>query len=182
MIAEQKHTRIELPQMLLIAGNGRNVGKTYFACRVINTLAKQTEVTGLKISAHFHPYNKKDVLIYDDNFVILRESQISGKDSSLMLQAGAQTVFFIMAPPEYLPKAFNALKKNLNTAAIVCESGGLHTIIQPGLFFFITTPGAEIKKPEHLNFKPIIINNDGESIDFDIDRIRFNNNKFTLAS
>jgi len=43
------------PNILLVSGNGRNSGKTTLACKIIERFSKDHEITGLKISPHFHP-------------------------------------------------------------------------------------------------------------------------------
>ena len=63
--------KIQIPHLLLIAGNGRNVGKTTLACKIIAQFARETEVIGLKITPHFHPVNEADVVYKTDNFVIV---------------------------------------------------------------------------------------------------------------
>ena len=176
----QKDTKIDYPNLLLIAGNGRNVGKTYFACRVIGSLSEYTPITAIKITSHIHEHNNDDVLIKDKHYVILQEKQITGKDSSLMLQAGAKQVFFVMAEPGYLPEAFEKLSGYLPETPIVCESGGLHEIINPGLFFFLQSTGTPLRKSHHLIHNPIIVQNDGENLTFDYTKIQLNNNKFSL--
>ena len=180
MTQVQKDTRIDYPNLLLIAGNGRNVGKTYFACRVIEMLSETSPVTGLKITSHIHEHNSDDVLIKDKHYVILQEKQITGKDSSLMLQAGAKQVLFVMVEPKYLPEAFEKLSAYLPETPIVCESGGLHDIVRPGLFFFIQLKKTPIRKAQHLIHNPIIVQNDGENLTFDYTKIQLNNNKFSL--
>lgn len=181
MTQVQKDTKIDYPNLLLIAGNGRNVGKTYFACRVIESLSKQSPVTGLKITSHIHEHNN-DVLIKTQHYVILQEEQITHKDSSRMLQAGAKQVFFVMAAPKYLPEAFEKLSAYLPETPIVCESGGLHDIVRPGLFFFIQLKKTPIRKAQHLIHNPVVVINDGENLKFDYSKIQLNNNKFSLIS
>ncbi|MDX8340201.1 hypothetical protein SLH46_13460 [Draconibacterium sp. IB214405] len=181
MTQVQKDTKIDYPNLLLIAGNGRNVGKTYFACRVIEMLSESSPITGLKITSHIHEHNNDDVLIKQKNYVILQEKQLTDKDSSLMLQAGAKQVFFVMAEPEFLPEAFEKLATYLPETPIVCESGGLHEIVNPGLFFFVQFAGTPITKQHHLKHKPIIVINDGEKLNFDYTKIQLNNNNFSLA-
>lgn len=177
---ENKNIRVDLPNFLLVAGNGRNVGKTWFSCQVIKHLSRNCEVSAIKVSAHIHPYNQNDAIFIDENFVVLEEKNISTKDSSLMLQAGAEKVYFIMASQKYLEKAFLKLKPFLPSHAIVCESGGLHEFIQPGLFFFVNTPKKEITKRHHLKYAPIYIENNGISIDFDIETIAYSNHKISI--
>lgn len=180
MKTKQTNTRLGLPNLVLVAGNGRNVGKTWFCCRVISHLAKSTKVSAIKISSHIHPFDTNNVIAKNERFVIIEEKQINGKDSSLMLQAGAQKVYFIMAAQKYLTEAFYQLHPLLPEHAIVCESGGLHQIVNPGLFFFIHQQGQEIIKTHHLSSHPIRVNNNGQNIDINIDRIIFKNGKVVL--
>lgn len=180
MEKKKKDIKLHLPHFLLIAGNGRNVGKTYFACSIIRKLTSTENVAGLKISAHFHPYDKEHVIAEDKNFIIIEEKQYKTKDSSLMLQAGAQKVYFIMVAPNHLREAFQTLLPYLSQRAVVCESGGLHEQIQPGLFFFVKQTNTEISKEQHLKYNPIIVNNDGKNLDFDLNRVYFSNNQFML--
>lgn len=168
-----------MPNLLLIAGNGRNVGKTYFACKIIAQLSATTKVCGIKISSHFHSFCEKDILFQNEHFILLEEKQNSTKDSSLMLKAGAKHVYFIMTKQEHLHEAFQKIQSHLPEYAIVCESGGLHEIVTPGLFFFVHQSGKELEKKHHLNYSPIIVYNNGKEFDFDINHLNFINNKFT---
>lgn len=168
------------PNLLLIAGNGRNVGKTYVACGIIKQLSKLNQVIAVKVSAHFHDYNEDDLVIKNENYIILKENQITSKDSSKMLQAGANQVYFIMAAQEHLKEAFEVIQDNLKGHPVVCESGGLHEIITPGLFLFVNHPQKEIVKRNHLSFSPIIIENNGKDLNFNLSTIQFNNNTFSL--
>lgn len=127
--------KIEHTNLILIAGDGRNVGKTTLACKIIKKLSAEHKVAGIKISPHFHKQDKKsEILIKNERFTIVKETLLNSKDSSLLLQAGAQQVFFIMCKQEHLQEAFSQLTSQLNNGPVVCESGGLHEIIKPGLF------------------------------------------------
>lgn len=165
---------------LLVAGNGRNVGKTYLTCAIIKHLAKTLDVVAIKVSSHFHPVENNPVIAKNEQYIIVEELQTSTKDSSLMKQAGAKKVYFIMAAQEYLAQAFYELEKLLPEKAIVCESGGLHEIINPGLFLFVNSKGKELSKPHHLKYSPIQIENDGINFSFDITRIEFKNKQFSI--
>ncbi len=180
MMETTSNIGLSMPNLLLIAGNGRNVGKTFFACSIIKQLSLISEVLGIKISSHFHPVNTEDILIKNERFIIVEEKYNSTKDSSLFLQAGAKRVFFLMVHQQYLEEAFHHLQKYLPQHAIVCESGGLHEIINPGLFFFVNLEEKEIIKKQHLKFSPVIVTNNGKEFDFDINKIHFFNNKFEL--
>jgi hypothetical protein len=169
-----------LPHLLLIAGNGRNVGKTTLACKIIKRLSQTEEVLGLKISPHFHSFNETGIAFKNEYFTIYDEKQINTKDSSLMLQAGAKQVFFVMVEPEKLGKAIEKLIQLLPHKPIVCESGGLHEFISPGLFLMVKRAGEKTVKTHFLKYSPIMVNNNGEKFDLDIQNIEFQNNKFRL--
>ena len=44
----------DFPNMLIVRGTGRNVGKTLSACNIIKQLAEKHNPVGVKISPHFH--------------------------------------------------------------------------------------------------------------------------------
>ncbi len=182
MTVNKTNSGLHMPNLLLIAGNGRDVGKTYFACTVIKQLAAVSEVIGVKISSHRHPVKKDDILIENERFCIVEEKQNTTKDSSLFLQAGAKRVLFIMADQQHLKEAFLEISANLKSHAIVCESGGLHEIVSPGLFFFVNSEGKEIIKKQHLNYAPIPVINNGKEFDFDFRNIQFVNKHFKLKN
>jgi hypothetical protein len=177
-----KNINFKMPNLLLIAGNGRNAGKTALACKIIQYLTEKVEVTGLKISPHFHSFNEKDVIFKTEHFIVVDEKQTSLKDSSLMMKAGANKVYFVMVSQEYLSLAIEQLHSILNNKIIVCESGGLHEFVTPGLFLFVKRKGDEIVKTHLLEYSPIIVNNDGLNFDFDIQNIEFQNHKFSLKN
>ncbi len=166
-----------LPHLLLIAGNGRNVGKTTLACQIIAKLSESTPVIGIKISSHFHSYSENEVVRKGENFVIVEETQNTWKDSSLMLQAGADKVFFVMAEQTHLREAFDNLAELLPSSALVCESGGLHELVQPGLFLFVNLEGRKIVKHKHLLHHPVLVENDGRHFNLNLENIVFQNQK-----
>lgn len=165
---------------MIIAGNGRNVGKTFVACKIIEYLSKANHVTGLKISPHFHKVPESEMLFKSEHFVIVNECNINSKDSSLMLQAGAKKVFFVMVKPGHISKAFEKLRHFLSDEIVVCESGELREIVNPGLFLFLKRAGEEIVKHQFLKYSPVVVNNDGFDFDFDIESIELKNNEFGL--
>jgi len=182
MIISELNKTIDIPNLLLIAGNGRNVGKTTLACKIISFFSGKSEVTGLKISPHQHAFSEAEVVFKNEQLVIIDEKQINSKDSSLMLQAGAKKVYFVMVKPEHLENAFEHLYQILPNHLIICESGGLHKLISPGLFFMVKRKGEEIVKTNLLQFSPIIINNDGINFDFDIQQLEFKNNQIKIKN
>jgi len=175
-----KKDKIEVPHLLLIAGNGRNVGKTTLACRIITHLSKTERVIGIKISPHFHSFSEDEVVKKNANYIILEEKKTTSKDSSRMLKSGANRVFYIMVKQEHLNEAFSYLIPNLHDRIIICESGGLHNFVKPGLFLFVNETGRPVTKTEHLKHHPRVVLNDGTDFNLSIESIRFNGHQISI--
>ncbi len=168
--------------MILIAGNGRNVGKTTFASNIIRHLSERTTVIGIKVSPHIHDLNEDLVLISKTgDFLVAEERGHSLKDSSLLLQAGAKKVYLIMAKQKDLGEAFSLIADQLEGGVVVAESGGLSELLTPGIFFFIRDPKDQIIKKHYLKYKPIIVNNGDSGFDFEPEWLSFSNKLFTLS-
>jgi hypothetical protein len=119
-----------LPRLLLIAGNGRESGKTTLACRLIKRIGTTAPVAAIKISPHKHePSNGISILE--------ESSRISEKDSARMLAAGALRSFYITAGDRELKEVIPLLTELSDRYYILCESGGLRKLVQPGLFVIV---------------------------------------------
>lgn len=182
MAINETNTALNLPNLLLIAGNGRNVGKTFLARKIIQHISETNEVIGLKIASHFHSFNDADVIFKSDKFIITDEKQINSKDSSLMLQAGAKHVFFVMVKQENLLEAFYQLQQILQNKLVVCESGGLRELVSPGIFLFVKRKDEKLVKSHFLKYNPILVQNYGNEFDFEIQNIEIRNNTFKLKN
>jgi len=129
--------------IVLIAGSGRNVGKTTLGCEIIKAI-KQQEIVTVKITPHFHKATPGLFEIENGNgWVISEETNASTqKDSSLFLKNGAKKSYFIQAKEDKLGDAFNAIKKLLpKDKLVIIESAALHKIIEPAMFIFIVPDG-----------------------------------------
>ena len=167
--------------LLLISGNGRNVGKTFFACRLIEYLSPNYPVTAVKISPHFHQIQENaDVMFHSEEFIVINETEKTHKDSSLFLQAGALKVLFVMVRPENTEKAFQYIKPLLASGPAICESAGLYEWVDPGLFFFVIKAGDSFVKNGRAAQNAVVIENDGITLNFDVNEIGFENNQFYL--
>ncbi|MFA6403168.1 MAG: hypothetical protein WCX31_16320 [Salinivirgaceae bacterium] len=123
--------------MLLIAGTNRNVGKTTFACRVIEQISQQQSVVAIKITPHFHTDCITCIPLFESKNLLIAEesSRTALKDSSKMLAAGAKKVYYIQSFDENLSVAMDYLMPLIpNDVAVVCESAALRRIVIPGLF------------------------------------------------
>ena len=171
----------DFPNLILIAGDRRKVGKTLLACKIIKHLSAYCQVIGIKISPHFHvQQDERNIICKNDKYVVIDEQSETTKDSSLMLQAGAKRVFFIMAKTEHLTEAFSFRRDQLVNHAIVCESGGLHEVVQPGLFLFVKKRDEQMQKKGLLKYAPVLVTNHKNVLDFDEQCIGYNNNQITL--
>ena len=140
-----------IPNLLLVAGTGRNTGKTTLACSIIKKFSAHHQIIGLKISPHFHGGTKSlKAIIANENFNIYREaSSTSGKDSSQMLKAGALKVYYIEVLDAHLKTAFGEFLDILpSQAPIVCESPALINYVGPGVFFILDNADNKNKKEE----------------------------------
>jgi hypothetical protein len=166
--------RQPIPNLLLIAGTGRNSGKTTFACHVIRRHCLSHSIIAIKISSHFHAnVESGNILVNRPNLYLAEETNPeTNKDSSLMLNAGARRAFFIMAKDEQLLEAFQYVKYLISKDDfIICESGGLSQFIKPGVFLVFHSTKNIQPKSNTQNLKTIcdrFINFEGEKIDFEI--------------
>ena len=168
---------IRYPQLLLIAGTGRNTGKTTFACIILRKFSSMHSIVSLKITPHFHKNIQCGNVIIDrtDLYIAEETDASTGKDSSLMLQSGAQQSFFVISGDENLDAAFQEIEKLIPFGSLlVCESGGLRNQVVPGLFFMMNRSGNKPIKPASEKLKLLddrLIIFDGEKIDFDLNTI-----------
>jgi hypothetical protein len=172
---------ISQPNILLISGSGQNTGKTTLACKMIEYYSKNYEITGIKISHHFHTltyiipkvFDKKEFIIYEET------ERNTLKDSSRMLKAGAMRVFFMVSNKEHLGLAMKELLSILSPAnAIICESGGLADFYRAGLHLYLKRPDNTNKNLTESNV--IEVNFDGNTFNLDFSKIVFEDNSWKL--
>ncbi|MDX2415506.1 MAG: hypothetical protein QNK33_09980 [Bacteroidales bacterium] len=123
------------PNLLIIAGTGRNSGKTTLACAVIEKF-KNLKPVGLKISPHFHePSDGLRLINNEKDYRIFREISVSsGKDSSKMLASGASEAYYIQVFDRNAEAAFAWLLENIDgNNPIICESPALGRFVKSGL-------------------------------------------------
>jgi hypothetical protein len=148
-----------IPNLFIVAGDGRNSGKTSMACRIIGQF-RESGVTGVKLSPHFHEPSPGLVLIESgDGYNIFGESNLwSAKDTSRMLQSGAAKVFYSQVLERGIEAAFNRILDQISPGTpIVVESPSLIKYFEPGVFVIMIgsdKPGKEMNEIEeftHLN-------------------------------
>lgn len=176
-----------LPQVLMIAGTGRNVGKTTLACRLITQTAKDYAVTAVKISPHMHQQEEPgEVLAETNDYLLLREGGHNpSKDSGRMLAAGATDVYYLQIRHRHLTAEFlKFLQYHLpSNQPVIIESGALLELAQPGLFVLVKNKNGPAIKPglDSLGYPPdMVLNFENNEFDFDPGRISFTGEKWVI--
>lgn len=151
-----EHNSERYPNVLLVAGTGRNSGKTTFVTTVCSWFQGDLKPVCIKISNHFHEQVGSLCLVENSDFRIFEETQISSqKDSARMLEAGAVRSFFIEADREFVYEAFKQLVEIIpQNVPIICESGNLRNYLIPAVFVMLHTNGTE-PKPAALELFPL---------------------------
>jgi hypothetical protein len=175
---------MKLPRLLIIAGTGRESGKTTLACRIIRNFCNSRPIIALKISPHQHnaePGGK--IITQSDDLYIAEETDTgTGKDSSRMLAAGASRSFFVVAAEDRLLAAIQQIIDITGKEVfLICESGGIRRWVEPGLFLMVSRVGQKDKKPlsqDHVAYEHIPISFDGDDFSFDLNRIIIDDNRW----
>ncbi|MCF8227500.1 MAG: hypothetical protein K9G58_04130 [Bacteroidales bacterium] len=172
----------KLKNILLVAGAGRNVGKT----SIVTSLVRQFRghgIIAIKISPHFHELKQNERFIVQSEKYNILEEQDPGtsKDSSRFLDAGAEKVFFIQSRDEDLGDAFGFLRPMIaNNKPVLVESGGLRNFIIPGVFLFVSGPN-RVNRNEHLKeIADKVVGLQAGKPDFNPDIIAWNHSEWKL--
>lgn len=177
------------PNLIIVGGTGRNSGKTSFVCGLIEKFRDDLRITGLKVSAvyadegAFHGSHEK---FEDKDIQIFRETNtISHKDTSRMLQSGADEAWFLSASDEKIGEGMTRFLELIKKdSVIICESNSLAKVVKPGFFVMI-------RRNDQKPFKSRVTDLEGYAdllIDFDdgpfarmIDKIKFNEQGWFVA-
>lgn len=159
----------KLKDLLIVAGGGRNVGKTEFVCRLIEQISIRHEIYGLKVSA-IHP---DEAIFHGDHSTqqfstsLYEETRYDQeKDTSRMLRAGARKVFYLHGDDERIRVGFQEFQRMIPAAApVICESGSLWKYVRPGLLVLVKGANDEIKPRalEIAEHASLIVDSDGRS-------------------
>jgi len=152
------------PNILLISGTAKNVGKTTLGCNILSYNANK-DIIAVKISPHFHQMPSDRIYLKkEETYHISEENEISGKDSSRFFQTGARKVYYIQCRDDSLFNAFEeVLEWNDTNSLYLVESGGLANYIKPGLFIAVTNTQKPVKPYSNFLLADIIVD---ENIDF----------------
>ena len=170
------------PNLLLIGGASRNVGKTTFSCNLIRHFSeKQLNIIALKIKTVYKNdsfFHGKDNFPDGSDYNIIEETdKNSSEDSSKMLKNGARQVFRIRTKNDFIEAAFlELLKKIGSNSIIVSESNSLRQYFKPGIFLMIKHLHSSEIKPSAKRLEKHadrIIFSDGKNFDFAPENLEF---------
>ncbi len=161
--------------LLVIAGTGRNSGKTTLARTIIERFSSYG-ITAVKISPHFHKASRGLIeFAGTGNYNIYTETSTLGdKDSSVFLVAGAAKVFYIQAKDLFIKEAFRNLYQSLpEDKPVICESPALGRYIDPAVLLLTDSEKVKerkdiahlISKADHI-FHPLSLQPDISALSF----------------
>lgn len=184
---------IHQPGMLLIGSGGRNSGKTEFATRLIRRFARERPIVGIKVTAvrQKHgpcPRGGKGCGVcsaLEGEYCITAETDPhSGKDTSRLLAAGADRVFWLRVLTAHLTEGLAALLDLIGPGALtICESNSLRTVVRPGIFLMVRDKDAAPYKASAEAVKDLadrIVHSDGEQFDLNLDHIVVRDDRWIL--
>ncbi|MEY7998742.1 hypothetical protein AB8U03_00775 [Clostridium sp. Mt-5] len=161
-----------IPNMILIGSTARNSGKTTLAISIINKYKLIRPVVALKVTT-IQDKNGKCIhggegcgvcSSLKGNFEITEELNLSSnKDTSLLLAAGAENVYWLKTLKNNIYEGFKEFITQIpENALIVCESNSLRKVVNPGVFVMIkNTQDSQMRKSasEVIDQADIIIEN-----------------------
>lgn len=142
-----------IPNLIIIGGSSRNVGKTTLALKLIEKYAATEKITGLKVTS-IRPGEETHHGSHENpglqSFRIIEETvNSSSKDTARMLSAGADKVYYIETPDSKINVAMEMFLATINTGGpIVCESRSLRSAVIPGLFVLLKHYDKNLIKPD----------------------------------
>jgi molybdopterin-guanine dinucleotide biosynthesis protein len=167
---------LKMSNILLLAGSGRNVGKTTFGCRIVSQTAVQHKTIAVKISSHPHPVTQGLRVLAGtaDAWFIAEETAPEGnKDSMRYRQAGAHMSLYAMASGDTIDQVLQWITQNFdNRTALVIESGTFGVLAEPGLAFFLGGDG--LKQPQWC-FDYVRLKTYDDINNFDLQSVKFEN-------
>lgn len=138
---------IYIKNMILVGATGQNSGKTTFATELIQKWNQEIPIIALKITTvnqkHAHCVRGGTgcgaCSSLCGEFELTEETNLaSGKDTSLLLAAGANRVYWLKCMKDHLGEAIRQFLSIIQEdALILCESNSLRNVVLPGLFVML---------------------------------------------
>jgi len=179
--------------MLLIGSTGRNIGKTELACELIRRAAPAQTVTAAKITVIREAGGRCPrggegcgaCTSLDGDYDLMLETNRDGvKDTSRLLLAGADPVFWLRVQASHMQEGLDVLYQKIDPhTPLICESNSIRNAVAPGLFLMVQDKRTEACKPTaqavvHLADRTLL--SDGQQFDLDLGRIAAHDGGWTL--
>jgi hypothetical protein len=141
--------------LILIGSTGRNSGKTFLAAELTRRFSP-VPVTALKVTSierHGGPCPRGGqgcgACAINGDFCLEQEFSPNGtKDTSVLLAAGAERVFWLRCLHSSLASGFDAfLKRAGGGSIIISESNSLREVVEPAAFIMIRDTEGGRPKP-----------------------------------
>ena len=188
---------ITIPNLLLIGAADRNVGKTELACTLIKKYKNKNSVIGIKITVIKEADGKCPrggdgcgvcSSLKSDYKITEELDSEKNKDTSRMLRAGGEKVYWLRVLSSKLDKGVEALfdeitLNNKGSLVYVCESNSARNAITPGLFLVLKRKGSDYIKEsckKIINMSERIIEFDN-GYDISMDSITYEGGKWKLT-
>jgi molybdopterin-guanine dinucleotide biosynthesis protein len=186
---------IAWPGMLLVGGAGRNSGKTTFSCSLIKRFCARHELVALKVTVIREaggpcPRGNDSCGVCSSlsgSYEITEEyGDPPGKDTSLMVAAGAQRVYWMRVMREHLAEGVAALLQRVGSDAIcICESNSLRHAVEPSVFLIVKATSSRAFKRsarEVLHLADRVVLSDGQDFDLAGDALEFRGGAWSLQA
>jgi molybdenum cofactor guanylyltransferase len=184
---------LTVPRMLLIGSSGRNSGKTTFACDLLRRFGRTEPITAIKVTV----IRERDgtcprggegcgvCASLEGEYAITEETDLHGqKDTSRLLAAGAQQVFWLRVMAEHMEAGLSALLQLIDRdMPLVCESNSLRLAVEPGLFLMVRDATSDTFKAsarDVAGYADRTVDSDGHRFDVDLDAIHFTAGRWLL--
>lgn len=182
------------PNLLIVGSTGRNIGKTEFACGIIEAHAGNRDIYGVKVipvdrgreKCHRGPEGCGlcDSLTGDFEIIEEKDKQ-SAKDTARMLKSGARKAYLLIVERRCLERGIRALLKMMpEKVLVVIESNTIRKVIEPGLFIVIKKKSETKIKPscaEVIGFADKIVEFYGMKWDFSPEQVLIRDERWTIA-
>jgi hypothetical protein len=167
--------KIYCPRLLIVSGSGKKAGKTTLVSSIVRAMKNKYRIVAIKISPHFHPVQYDNFLYHEPGkFTIYEENSLFPEnDSSKMKQSGAYRVFYIQVKDIHVWEAFLKSMDYVDVdSPVICESGSLGKVIDPGLSAFVSRESIEIFSRKLIH-NLVIVNRDDEQFRSVVDQITY---------
>lgn len=174
----------EYPNLILISGNGRNVGKTSLICKIIEKFKDTEALISVKVSPHFHALTEKLILLKDENNskIAIETDKNSNKDTSKFLKAGVLESVYIQSNDDEVLEAFtHVILKYPKNYLFIVESGALKKFVKPGLSIFVVNNDNSQKEYKLYTDIDITLNEKDDFAEF-TKKISITNNTWNLLT